>query len=262
MKARHLRRKQKVSEKEPAKDANLPEEIRLIRREFFGNIKLMFVQLVEPRPEIKSDATVKKFDAEFYAKDHKFDDVQSEVLSSMDEYSKLKYNESASSLITVESKAEWLMTLLIGLCGFAVYNKDEVTEQLASVVCWCLGVCSALPGMILCLRTRLPGDVGAASTLHDVVNFVEESNEYRKAVSENDPSSVPTPLLTSHKMHVVKSRASAIVAMRTLVLWKSNSVRAASYWLVTAVIFLVVAEGVNILRPKSQQNKTTISFEF
>jgi hypothetical protein len=255
----------KPPKKEPAPETNVPEEVRLVRlvrHEFCDNIKLMFAQPFKPRPEIKNDADVQKFDTEFYEKDHKFDNVETDVLLSMDDYSKFKYDESVSSLKTVESKAEWLMTLLIGLCGFAVYNKAEVTKDPASIVFWCVGVFAALPGMTLCLRSRLPGDVGAASKLHDVVNFVEATNLYRKKLDNVSPDTITTPLITSHKIHLVKSRASAIVAMRTLVLWKSNSVKAASYWLVTAMIFLIVAEGINIIWPNTQRDKTTISIEF
>lgn len=215
--------------------------VELFRRQLLLAIQQPFRLRPDPGDGEAEKFSQKEFDETFYKKEHQLTEDTDALLKVLDEHSKQRYEENTKALNTVEQKGDWIMTFLAGLCGFAGLRISSIDSTSGLRVWWILGVASTVPGLLLCLRSRLPGLIGATVSVKNIVEAAEKYDGYPGMVSRwYQPHKAMEP---SQRMRyiIIKSRASAAHSIQRLNEWKANNVRAAGYWLIAAFTFLMIS---------------------
>lgn len=214
--------------------------------------------LIDPICSVRPDHSLTKhpegsalasIDAWYHDKDFQPSAVSPESLDVVDAHVERCFEASVKSLETVESKADWMMTLNAGLVGVGLLQLDLLRQNRFSVLLFVLSSVCALVGVWVCIRAKLPGAVASPMDPEEAYDLAETEQTH----FESNKDAYPDMPRADHAVRSIlcRSKVTAIVGLQQLVIWKCDLIHCAKLWLLISAGLLVSSAAVAICWPRT-----------
>ena len=161
--------------------------------------------------------------------------VPSDCLDTFEAYCESEKTIHERAIDILERKADWLMTLTVGVVGVALLRLTDAEHITVEPYTWIVAQLLAAWGMLFCIRARLPQQYPSLAKPIELANWLNEYQSWHAA-----HPGAPCPKTVS-RLQVAKLNSYSSAVMKLVAEWKSNCVRAAGGLLMAAFALLVVS---------------------